>query len=71
MHDGYVRSLWEWKEGRLTSVEPVDIDDLKRYADAFLGTMNAWLSLAGRRYMCAEIYELPDNTGDSSSSFLH
>ena len=62
MHDGYVRSLWEWKEGRLTSVEPVDIDDLKRYADAFLGTMNAWLSLAGRRYMCAEIYELPYNT---------
>lgn len=62
LRDGYVRSLWQWKEERLSSMQPVHIGGLTRYADTFLGTMDAWMGLSGRGRMCAEIYEFPEYT---------
>lgn len=62
VQDGYARSLWQWKEGRLNSMEPVGIDDLRRYADTFLGTMDAWAGFSGCRRLSAEIYQCPNYT---------
>ena len=62
LQDGYVRACWQWNEGQSTSVQSVDIGDLTRYADTFLGTMDAWMSSSGCPQMCAEIYQFPDNT---------
>ena len=62
VQDGYARSLWQWEAGRSNSMEPVDIDDLRRYADTFLGTMDAWVGFSDCRRLHAEIYQFPDYT---------
>ena len=59
VRDGLFRAGWQWKPGRDRSVEPAGADDLRRYADAFLSTMDAWLSASNRRRMRAEIYDVP------------
>ena len=61
MRDGLFRASWQWKQGRLKSAAPANLDDLQAYTSAFLSTMDAWLSASNRRRMRAEIYELtPD-----------
>ena len=58
VRDGLFRAGWQWKVGRERSVVPADLDDLRGYAQAFLGMMDAWLSASNRRRMRAEIYDL-------------
>ena len=61
VRDGLFRASWQWKQGRLESAAPANLDDLQTYAAAFLSTMDGWLSASNRRRMRAEIYELtPD-----------
>lgn len=62
LQDGYVRSCWQWSAGRSSSMQPVDVGDLTRYADTFLGTMDAWQGFSDRRQLCAEVYLFPDCT---------
>ena len=62
VRDGLFRASWQWKPGRLASVKPAELDDLRDYAETFLGAMDAWLSGAGGRRMRAEIIELPPQT---------
>ena len=62
VQDGYMRAQWQWKAGRMNSMEPVDDGDLTRYAETFLGTMDAWMSGSNRPQMCADIYRFPDYT---------
>ena len=56
VQDGLFQASWQWQEGRLRSVEPVDVAGLDEYARAFLTTMDAWLSASNRQRMRAEIY---------------
>lgn len=58
VRDGLFRASWQWNAGRERSVAPAGVDDLRHYAEAFLGTMDAWLSASNRRRMRAEIYDL-------------
>ena len=58
VRDGLFRAGWQWKARRERSVEPAVVDNLRHYAEAFLGTMDAWLSASNRRRMRAEIYEM-------------
>ena len=58
VRDGLFRAGWQWKAGRNESVAPADAGDLRRYAEAFLSTMDAWLSASNRRRMRAEIYDM-------------
>ena len=60
VRDGLFQASWQWQKGKLNSVEPADEADLKKYARAFLATMDAWLGVANRRRMRAEIYRVPD-----------
>ena len=59
VRDGLCRAGWQWKPGRERSVAAAGVDDLRDYAEAFLGTMDAWLSVSNRRRMRAEIYDVP------------
>ncbi len=59
VRDGLFRASWQWKAGRDQSVAPAAADDLRDYAEAFLLTMDAWLSASNRRRMRAEICRLP------------
>ena len=59
VRDGLFRARWEWKQGRLESVEPAGIEDhMSDYACAFLSTIEVWLSARNRKRMCAEIFNL-------------
>jgi hypothetical protein len=59
VRDGFFRASWEWKQGRLESVKPADIEDhMYDYARAFLSTIDVWLSARNRKRMCAEIFDL-------------
>ena len=58
VRDGLFRAEWQWKAGRDESVAPANAGDLQRYAEAFLSTMDAWLSASNRRRMRAEIYDM-------------
>ena len=59
VRDGLFRARWEWKQGRLESVEPAGIEDhMSDYARAFLSTIDVWLSARNRKRMCAEIFNL-------------
>lgn len=62
MRDGLYRARWQWQEGRGDSIAPAGVDDLRRYADAFLHVMDSWFSVTGRRRMQAEIYDVPAPT---------
>ena len=61
VRDGLSQASWQWQKGKEHSVEPADEADLEAYADAFLMTMDSWLSASNRRRMRAEIYRLPDD----------
>ena len=58
VRDGLFRAGWQWKAGRDESVAPANAGDLQKYAEAFLSTMDAWLSASNRRRMRAEIYDM-------------
>ena len=61
VRDGLFRAGWQWKAGRERSVAPAAVDELQDYAQAFLGMMDAWLSVSNRRRMRAEVYDVvPD-----------
>ena len=59
IRDGLHRARWQWHEGRKESITPAHLDDLRRYAKAFLHVMDSWFSVVGRRRMQAELYDLP------------
>ena len=59
VRDGLARTSWLWQEGQRDSAAPAGVDDLRSYARAFLGTMDAWFSSRNVRRMRAEIFELP------------
>lgn len=58
VRDGLLRAGWQWKAGRERSVEPAAVEELRHYAEAFLCTMDSWLSVSNRRRMRAEIYRV-------------
>ena len=55
VRDGLFRAGCQWKAGRERAVTPAGVDDLREYAQAFLHTMDGWLSVSNRRRMRAEI----------------
>ena len=59
VRDGLARTGWLWQQGQRDSAAPAGVDDLRSYARAFLGTMDAWFSARNVRRMRAEIFELP------------
>ena len=61
VRDGLLQASWQWKKGKLHSVEPADEADLEAYAAAFLATMDSWLNASNRRRMRAEVYRVPDD----------
>ena len=58
--DGLFRASWQWKAGRLASVEAATIDQISNYAREFLTAVGAWLSAANERRIRAEVFELPE-----------
>ena len=59
VRDGLFRARWEWKQGRLESVEPAGIEDhMHDYTHAFISVIDVWLSARNRKRMCAEIFNL-------------
>ena len=70
VRDGLLRGSWQWKAGREQSVAPVSASDLRRYAGAFLSTMDAWLAASNRRRMRAEIYDLPRDAPHRAIRFV-
>ena len=58
VQDGLERTGWLWQQGQRDSAAPAGVDDLRSYASAFLGTMDAWFSARNVRRMRAEIFEL-------------
>lgn len=60
VRDGLFRASWQWKQGRLASVQPADIEYLvSSYARTFLESIDVWLSARNRRRMYAEVFNLP------------
>ena len=59
VRDGLARTSWLWQQGQRDSAAPAGVEDLRSYARAFLGTMDAWFSARNVRRMRAEIFELP------------
>ena len=59
VRDGLARTGWLWQRGQRDSAAPAGMGDLRSYARAFLGTMDAWFSARNVRRMCAEIFKLP------------
>ena len=62
VRDGLFQASWQWKQGRLDSVAPAELNHLEHYARAFLDNMDAWFSVSNRRRMRAELFELPDSS---------
>lgn len=58
--DGLFRASWQWKAGRIASVEAANVSQLSDYARNFVAAIGVWLSAAKKRRMRAEVYELPD-----------
>ena len=59
VRDGLARTGCLWQRGQRASAAPAGVEDLRSYARAFLGTMDAWLSARNVRRMRTEIFELP------------
>ena len=62
VNDGLFRASGQWQAGRIQSVQPADTDHLVDYAQVFLRTIGAWLSVLKRRSMYAEIFQLPQRS---------
>ena len=58
--DGLFRASWQWKEGRVASVEAASVSQLADYARNFVAAIDVWLSAANKRRMRAEVFELPE-----------
>lgn len=60
VRDGHVRAGWQWEDGRASSVVASDSHlEVTEYAKAFLSVMNGWFSARKKRYMRAEVIDLP------------
>ena len=58
--DGLFRARWQWKTGKRQSAATADIDPhVLAYADAFLKTIDTWLSATKRRRMRGQIFDFP------------
>ena len=58
--DGLFRARWQWKTGKRQSAAAADIDPhVLAYADAFLKTIDTWLSATNRRRMRCQIFDFP------------
>ena len=55
--DGRLRATWQWKAGRDAVAVTADEHDLRRYAQAFLLSMDAWFQAANERRLRAEIFD--------------
>ena len=58
--DGLFRASWQWKAGRIVSVEAVSVGQMSEYARMFLSAVDVWLSAANKRRIRAEVFELPE-----------
>ena len=59
--DGLYRATWQWQDGRETSVASADArTDIARYARVFLDVIGGWLAARNKRYMRAEVLDLPE-----------
>lgn len=58
--DGLFRASWQWKAGRIASVEAANVSQLADYARNFVAAIGVWLSAANKRRMRAEVFELPE-----------
>ncbi|TGQ51534.1 SAM-dependent methyltransferase [Mesorhizobium sp. M1C.F.Ca.ET.193.01.1.1] len=62
VRDGLFRASWEWRPGRLSSVEPAaSRADVLAYAQTFADVMDRWLSARRRRRMRAEVFDLSNS----------
>ncbi|TAL43035.1 MAG: SAM-dependent methyltransferase [Methylovulum sp.] len=62
VRDGLYRASWQWKAGRENSVASACVDtDIAKYAEVFLSVISGWLSARNKRYMRAEVFDLPKN----------
>jgi hypothetical protein len=60
VRDGHVRAGWQWEDGRASSVVASDSHkEVTEYAKTFLSVMNGWFSARKKRYMRAEVIDLP------------
>ena len=49
VRDGHYRASWQWKDGWESAAQAVEREELERYANTFMGTVNPWLVASGRR----------------------
>ena len=60
VRDGLFRATWQWKAGRTQSADAAEIEPhVLAYANTFLTAVDAWLSVANRRHMRGEVFDLP------------
>ncbi len=60
VRDGHLRAGWQWENGLVASVAPADSNvEIVAYSNTFLSVMNGWFSARKKRYMRAEIINLP------------
>ena len=57
VRDGVFRASWQWERGRLASIVPASLDELGRYAHAFMASFKPWLPDDNTLRMRAEIYK--------------
>ena len=59
VRDGLCRANWQWKAGRLSSVESAAISpDMVEYARTFLDALDLWLSGSHHCHMRAQVFDL-------------
>ncbi len=58
--DGLFRASWQWKAGKIASVEAASVSQIADYARNFVATVGVWLSAANKNRMRAEVFELPE-----------
>ena len=60
VRDGHLRAGWQWGNGLVASVAQADSNvEIVAYSNTFLSVMNGWFSARKKRYMRAEIINLP------------
>lgn len=57
--DGLYRAGWQWQAGREDSVSNASPTELSDYASTFMDVIDGWLSARNKRYIRAEVLDLP------------
>lgn len=59
--DGLFRASWQWKAGKIASIEAANVKQLLDYARTFQEAVGVWLSAANQRRIRAEVFDLPEH----------